>query len=104
MARKVVWTDPAAEDLIETVEYIARDSTAFAATLARRVCDAGDSLSKQSERGRRFRDPEYAYLRELIIGPYRLVYQVEPKQVVIHGVFHGRRDVVSLVRGRVRRK
>jgi toxin ParE1/3/4 len=103
VARKVVWTEPAADDLVETVEYIARDSTAFAATLAQRVCDAGDSLSEASERGRHFPDPEYSYLRELIIGPYRLVYEVEPKRVIIHGVFHGRRDVLSLVRGRVRR-
>ena len=104
MARKVVWTEPAADDLVETVEYIARDSPAFAATLAQRVCDAGDTLGVGAERGRRFPDPEYSYLRELIIGPYRLVYQVEAKRVVIHGVFHGRRDVVTLVRRRVRSK
>ena len=104
MARKVVWTDPAAADLVETVEYIARDSPAFAATLAKRVCDAGDSLSQGAERGRRFPDPEYPHLRELIIGPYRLIYQVEAKRVVIHGVLHGRRDVPSLVRGRVPRR
>jgi toxin ParE1/3/4 len=104
VARKVVWTDPAAEDLVETVEYIARDSAAFAATLAQRVCDAGDSLSRVAERGRRFPDPAYSYLRELIIGPYRMVYEVHATEVVIHGVFHGRRDVANIVRGRVRRK
>jgi toxin ParE1/3/4 len=101
VARKVVWTEPAVDDLVETVEYIARDSPAFASTLAERVCDAGDTLATGAERGRRFPDARYRPLRELIIGPYRLVYQVEVERVVIHGVFHGRRDVVSLVRRRV---
>ena len=49
MARKVVWTEPAADDLVETVEYIGSDSPAFAATLAQRICDAGDSLAELSE-------------------------------------------------------
>ena len=100
MARRVVWTEPAADDLVETVEYIARDSPAFAATLAQRVCDAGDSLAELSERGRPFPDPAYPGWRELLIGPYRLVYEVEPERVVIHGVIHGSRDASRLLRGR----
>lgn len=93
MGRKVVWSEPAADDLVAAVEFIARDSEAFAATLARRVCEAGDSLSDLSERGRPFPDPAFADLRELVIGPYRLVYLVEPERVVIHGLFHASRDV-----------
>jgi toxin ParE1/3/4 len=91
---------PAADDLVETVEYIGRDSPAFAATLAQRICDAGDSLAELSERGRPFPDPAYAGFRELIVGPYRLVYEVETERVVIHGVFHGSRDVPRLLRTR----
>jgi plasmid stabilization system protein ParE len=101
VARKVVWTEPAADDLVETVEYIARDSPAFAATLAQRVCDAGDSLAELSERGRPYPDPAYPQFRELILGPYRLVYEVQTEQVVIHGVFHGSRNVPRLVRRRI---
>jgi plasmid stabilization system protein ParE len=76
VARKVVWTEPAADDLVETIEYIARDSPAFATTLAQRICDAGDSLPEMSQRGRPFPDPAYPGFRELIVGPYRLVYEV----------------------------
>ncbi len=103
MARKVVWTEPAADDVVALVEYVAHDSPAFAATLAQRVCDAGDSLSELSERGRPFPDPRYPGLRELLIGPYRLVYKVEPQKVVIHGVLHGARDVPTLLRERLRK-
>ena len=104
MARKVVWTEPAADDLVETVEYIARDSPAFAASLAQRVCDAGDSVADFSERGRPYPDPAYPDYRELIVGPYRLVYELEAERVVIHGVFHGSRNVSKLLRGRTSRR
>jgi plasmid stabilization system protein ParE len=100
MARRVVWTEPAADDLVETVEYIARDSPAFAATLAQRVCDAGDSLAELSERGRPLADPLYPGWREFLVGPYRLVYEVQADRVVIHGVVHGRRDAAALLRKR----
>jgi toxin ParE1/3/4 len=100
VGRKVVWSAPAADDLVAAVEFIAKDSEAFAATLAKRVCDAGDSLAEFSERGRPFPDADFPNLRELIIGPYRLVYEVEPERVLIHGVFHGSRDVGAHLRRR----
>lgn len=100
MGRKVVWTDPAAEDVVDTVEYIAKDSPSFAATLAQRICDAGDSLEEFSERGRPYPDPAYPGFRELVVVPYRLVYEVEGERVVIHGVFHGSRQVERAVRKR----
>ncbi|MGE0452494.1 MAG: type II toxin-antitoxin system RelE/ParE family toxin [Vicinamibacteria bacterium] len=103
MARKVVWTEPAVADLIDTVEYITRDSPAFAATFAQRVCDAGDSLADMGERGRPFPDPAFPGFRELLIASHRLVYEVEAERVVIHGVFHGSRDVPKHVASRVRR-
>jgi toxin ParE1/3/4 len=104
VARKVVWTEPAADDLVETVEYIGRDSPSFAASLAQRVCDAGDSLAELTERGRPYPDPAYSGFRELILAPYRLVYEVQTERVVIHGVFHGSRNVPRLLRQRISRR
>jgi plasmid stabilization system protein ParE len=89
---------------LRQVEYIGRDSPAFAATLAQRICDAADSLADLSERGRPYPDPAYPGFRELIVGPYRLVYEVEAERVIIHGVFHGSRDVPELLRGRPSRR
>jgi hypothetical protein len=40
----------------------------------------------------------------LIVGPYRLVYEVEPERVIIHGVFHCSRNVPKLLRGRGSRR
>jgi plasmid stabilization system protein ParE len=41
VGRKVVWSEPAADDLVALVEFIAKDSQAFAATLAQRAVRQG---------------------------------------------------------------
>ena len=40
MAREVVWTDPAWEDLEAAAEYIARDSEYYAAAFVQEIKDA----------------------------------------------------------------
>lgn len=103
MARKVIWTDPAVDDLEAAVDFIANDSPAYASALAQQVCDAGDSLAEFSERGRRIPDPELSDFREIFIGSYRLVYRAEPNRVLIVGVIHGSRDLSQALKGRNRR-
>jgi len=84
MAREVVWTDPAWEDLAAAAEYVARDSEAYAAAFVQEMKDAATSLSEIAERGQivpEFRDPS---IRELLVRPYRLVYRLNARQVT-HG-------------------
>ena len=45
MARPIVWTAPAADDLEAAVEFIARDSEAYACTLAQLVVETAESLA-----------------------------------------------------------
>lgn len=76
MAREVVWTEPAWDDLEAAAEYIARDSTFYAATLVQEARDAADSLTELAERGQtvpEFGDPS---IRELLVSSYRLVYKM----------------------------
>jgi len=67
MVRAVTWTQVAWTDLDEIVEYIAKDSPAYAPAFLREARDAARSLAKFSERGRfvpEFHDPA---TRELIV-------------------------------------
>ena len=100
MARKIVWSDPAIEDLEGAVEFIARDSPAYAANLAQLAVDAADSLVRFPNRGHQITDPKLSRFRELIVGPYRLVYLVEAKRVLIVGLFHGHRALRRALKGR----
>ena len=91
MAREVVWTEPAWEDLEAAAEYIARDSSYYAAAFVREVREAAESLSEFAERGQivpEFHDPS---IRELLVRPYRLVYRLSSLQVTIVAVIHGAR-------------
>jgi plasmid stabilization system protein ParE len=59
MAREVVWTDPAWEDLEAAAEYIARDSDAYAAVFVEEI----KAAQIVPETG----DPS---IRELLVRPY----------------------------------
>ena len=51
MARQVIWSDPAWEDLAAAAEYIGRDSESYAAAFVQNVKEAAASLAHFSERG-----------------------------------------------------
>lgn len=91
MVREVIWTDPAWDDLEAAADYIARDSEYYAAAFVQEVKDAAESLSEMAERGQvvpEWRDPA---IRELLVRPYRVVYQLLADQVRILAVIHGAR-------------
>ena len=69
--------------------------------LIRKACD---SLSQMPERGHvppeLARADNYEY-RQIIVKPYRIIYQVVESSVFIFGIIHGRRDVVEFLRQRL---
>jgi plasmid stabilization system protein ParE len=91
MAREVVWTAPAWEDLHAAADYIARDSEGYAATFVRQVRDAAASLAEFAERGQVV--PEFGdqATRELLVKPYRLVYKIIEDRVFVLALIHGAR-------------
>jgi toxin ParE1/3/4 len=91
MAREVVWTDPAWEDLEAAAEYIARDSEAYAAAFVAEIKAAATSLSEMAERGQIVPEIGDSAIRELLVRPYRLVYQLTERQVRILAIIHGAR-------------
>jgi plasmid stabilization system protein ParE len=96
MARSVVWTDLAWQDLERVVDTIARDSPTYAAGFARRVWERAQSLDELSYRGRvvpELGDPE---VRELILANYRLLYEIRGETVYLLGLIHGARDLPAL--------
>jgi addiction module RelE/StbE family toxin len=101
VARPIVWSDPAVDDLEAAVTFIAKDSDAYARSLAQLAVDAAESLRKFPNRGHRLPDPKLARFRELTIGSYRLVYLVEKKRVLIVAVLHGHRALRRALKDRL---
>jgi addiction module RelE/StbE family toxin len=100
VARPIAWSDPAVDDLEAAVEFIAKDSDAYARSLAQLAVDAAESLRTFPNRGHRLPDPKLARYRELIIGSYRLVYLVQKNRVLIVAVLHGHRALRRALKGR----
>ena len=91
MAREVVWTEPAWEDLAAAADYIARDSEHYAASFVQEVKEAAASLSEFAERGQVVPEFEDPTIRELLVKPYRLVYQLAGETVRVLTLIHGAR-------------
>jgi toxin ParE1/3/4 len=69
MAREVVWTEPAWEDLVAAADYIARDSVNYAATFVQEIKGAAASLAEFAERGQVVPECADDTIRELLIRP-----------------------------------
>lgn len=100
MARTVVWAESASTDLLEILEYIARDSPFYARAFALEVQEAARSLALFAERGRVVPELGVPTVREVFVRRYRLVYRVREGCVDVVAVIHGARDFPSAWRDR----
>jgi toxin ParE1/3/4 len=97
---RVVWAEAAARDLEQIVLFIASDTPLTAERLLRKLRRGAQSLTRSPLRGRIV--PELLHFgmrrwRELIVRPYRLVYRVAGRTVVVLAVFDGRRDLEDIL-------
>ncbi len=90
--RRVAWSAGARRELDETVSYIAEDSIDSAIRVLERILDSAESLSSIGERGRVVPERGDPSIRELLVGPFRLLYHLGESDIVILGVLHQRRD------------
>ncbi len=96
MAWQVNWTEVAQDDLDKIANYIAEDSPNYAAAFVREALDAARSLKHLAQRGRMVPEWHDSSIRELIVGNYRLIYQLTEPMVAIIGVVHGARDLEAV--------
>lgn len=89
MARQVIWSDPAWEDLEAAAEYIGRDSESYAAAFVQNAKEAAASLAHFAERGQVVPEISDESIRELLVRPYRLVYRLASDRVFILTLVHG---------------
>ena len=83
---KVVWSPKAIADLVAIRAFIGQDRPLAAQLMARRLIQAGESLSAFPLRGR----PAHRGLREwTLIYPYVLRYRVRDDVVEIVRIKHG---------------
>jgi addiction module RelE/StbE family toxin len=89
---KVIWAPSALDDIDSIAEYIAGDSPEMASLFVNRLMEATDRLQEFPLSGRMIPEINNPDCREVIYGPYRIMYRPEGNEVWITGVVHGARD------------
>ncbi len=105
MTYSVEFTTGARQDLLKIYRYIkATGKPETAKRLSEQITKVCASLSENPERGST--PPELDGLsvmmcRQLIFKPYRIIYQLIGKVVIIHGIIDGRRNIKEVMRQRI---
>lgn len=73
-------------------EFIARDSADRAALFITRLFEAADHIGGFPHAGRVIPELNDEHRREVCVGPYRVMYQVEEEDIWIVAIVHGARD------------
>lgn len=96
---KVEWSPLAIARAVELARHIAADKPAAAEKWLNRLFDSTDPLAKFPRLGRVVPELDLPEYRELDYRGARVIYRLEPKQVSVLTVRHGRRllDLSELV-------
>jgi addiction module RelE/StbE family toxin len=94
MGYKVIWTDEAITELRGLVAFISNDNPTAAIKLGETLIQKSMILSEHPRLGRMLRKSPTDSFRELVIPPYRLIYQIDDKRLAIYVrlLWHGARQ------------
>ena len=95
---KILWTDPAIEDLQNLHGYIAKDSEVYASSFVERIILAVEKLTNFPRLGRVVPEADNQMIRELLYRDYRIIYRINGELIEIITVVQGRRDLGSFKR------
>jgi plasmid stabilization system protein ParE len=98
MAFQIIWSHTSLEDLKGIVQYIALDDPIAAANLADRIIQRIESASKLPFSNRAVPEKAEEFIRESILKPYRLIYQVDVDRRAIHilRIWHAARGIPEI--------
>jgi plasmid stabilization system protein ParE len=93
---RIVWTEPALDDVREIVRFIARDSPRHAEQVAAEIIETTQRLPNEPRTGWRVPEFDEDLLRELMCYSYRIIYSIRDSTCFILAVVHGSRDLARL--------
>jgi len=97
MARKLVWSPEAIEDIESIASYIERDSPWYAKAVTSRIITTAETIPEYPEMGRLVAEVGNPAIRERLVYSYRIIYRVEPERILMIAVIHDRRLLQPLV-------
>jgi len=91
---KVHWTDTAQRHLDAIYQYISQDSPSYALRMVDRLTRRSQQIGEFPLSGRTVPEYESNQIREVIEGPYRIIYCIKPDQIDVLAVIHGAQDTL----------
>ena len=92
---KVHWTDTAQRHLDAIYQFIAQDSPAYAKRMVDRLTRQSQQIGQFPFSGRSVPEYEMKQIREVIEGPYRIIYYIKVDQIDVLAVLHGAQDLTG---------
>jgi toxin ParE1/3/4 len=86
---KVLWTETAQNQLHAIYEYIAQDSEVYAQRVVDRLTRRSEQIAAFPQSGRKVPEMDVPDIREVIEGPYRLIYLIKQDGIHVLAVIHG---------------
>ena len=104
---RVLWTRTASGDLAEIIDFIAGDNPDRASRILGKIEQAAGKLAVMPLRGRVV--PELAVFgirnyRQIVYSPWRIVFRVAGREVIVLAVLDGRRHLEDLLLARLLRE
>ena len=93
---KIVWSKNALNDLKAINDFISLGSKKFAKITINKIINKSSILSKFPNSGRVIPEKNNKIFRELVIGNYRLMYEVKDIAINILAVHHSARKFVNI--------
>jgi addiction module RelE/StbE family toxin len=90
---QIVWTERARLDLKEIVDYISRDSKAYAQSFALLIGQKVGRLEAFPESGPVIPEDRAGRIRQITVGNYRILHRLSGSEVQILAVVHGARHL-----------
>lgn len=91
---KVHWTNTAERHLDAIFDYIAQNSPKYAKSMIDRITRRSQQIAEYPLSGRRVPEYDLNQIREVIEGPYRIVYYIKSDQVDVLAVIHGAMNIM----------
>ena len=91
MARRLVWSPEAIEDIESITAHIERDSLWYAKAVATKIVETAETILDYPEIGRAVPEIGNSAIRERFVYSYRIVYRIEPERILVAAVIHGSR-------------
>ncbi|MFB3923912.1 MAG: type II toxin-antitoxin system RelE/ParE family toxin [Terriglobia bacterium] len=89
----VHWTDTAREHLRGIHDYIAKNSAQYALRVVDRLTRRSQQIADFPMSGCVVPEFEHGQIREILEGPYRIIYYIKPDQIDVLAVIHSAQQI-----------